>query len=366
MKSLGDTLKSAREERGISMDQVIHETNISRNYLEALENEAFEEFPAEAYLVGFLRNYAEFLGLDADKIVGVYKNYKLSEEPTPIEQLVGPPKGTAVKKILPWVALVIVIVAGGVLGIPRLITFIAVARDNRQTEAAQVEEVLPARDVRPSLPLWEGEVRPSDTLILDDESGELDIAVSDDNGKLKIDAGSAGSWSLMLGEEIYIPGKDGNPAWRLYLKDSGLPGGGGIIEVQQLAKVLPDGDFSEEAVVSAPPSGESERKRAVQVILSADTPDRYTLDIDFRDFTLFRYKVDSQDSLEAYYADGDDFRLDIGRKVTLWSSNAGAIYAKIGGKELSFGRRGEVVVVQIRWILNEETGAYDLSMVPLY
>ncbi|MCK5736438.1 MAG: helix-turn-helix domain-containing protein, partial [Spirochaetaceae bacterium] len=79
MKSLGDTLKSTREERGISMDQVIHETNISRNYLEALENEAFEEFPAEAYLVGFLRNYSDFLGLDADKIVGQYKNYKLSE-----------------------------------------------------------------------------------------------------------------------------------------------------------------------------------------------------------------------------------------------------------------------------------------------
>ena len=56
MKSLGDTLKAAREERGISIDQAIHETNISRNYLEALESEDFAEFPAEAYLVGFLRN----------------------------------------------------------------------------------------------------------------------------------------------------------------------------------------------------------------------------------------------------------------------------------------------------------------------
>jgi len=366
MKSLGDTLKSAREERGISMDQVIHETNISRNYLEALEAEAFEEFPAEAYLIGFLRNYADFLGLDADKIVGQYKNYKLSEEPTPIEQLVGPPRGSAIRKVLPWIFLVLILGAGGILGIPRLINVITQARADRLARTAEVEEPLPSREVRPSLPLWEGEVRPSDTLILEDESGELRIDVKDSNGKLKIDAGSTGSWSLMLGEEIYIPGKDGNPAWRIYLKDLGLPGGGGILEVQQLARVLPEGDTTEELVISAPPSGESERKRDVQVILSAETPDRYTLDIDFRDFCLFRYKVDSQDSREAYYADGDDFRLDVGRKVTLWSSNAGAIYAKIGGNELSFGRRGEVVVYQIRWVLNEETGAYDLSMVPLY
>ena len=124
MKSLGDTLKSAREERGISMDQVIHETNISRNYLEALEDEKFDEFPAETYLVGFLRNYSDFLGLDSDKIVGQYKNYKLSEEPTPIEQLVGPPKGSALRKVLPWVILVIVIAAAGILGVPRIINAI--------------------------------------------------------------------------------------------------------------------------------------------------------------------------------------------------------------------------------------------------
>jgi len=366
MKSLGDTLKSAREERGISMDQVIHETNISRSYLEALENEAFEEFPAEAYLVGFLRIYSDFLGLDADKIVGQFKNYKLSEEPTPIEQLVGPPKGALFRKLLPWIVLVLVVVTAGVLGIPRLITVISEARANKLALAVEAEEPVPSRQIRPSIPLWEGEVRPGDTLILEDESGELVIDLKDSNGKLQINGGSRGAWSLMLGEEIYIPGKDGNPAWRLYLKDLGLPGGGGIIEIQQLAKVLPEGDSEDEVVISSPPSGESERKRDAQVLLSSKTPERYTLDIDFREFCLFRYKVDSQDSLEAYYADGDDFRLDVGRKVTLWSSNAGAIYAKIGGEELSFGRRGEVVVFQIRWILNEESGNYDLSMLPIY
>ena len=180
MKSLGDTLKSAREERGISIDQAIHETNISRNYLEALENEDFDEFPAEAYLIGFLRNYSDFLGLDGDKAVGQYKNYKLSEEPTPIEQLVGPPKGAAIRKIVPWIVLVVVLGTAGILGIPKLITLISNARTERLEKAAEAEVKLPSRDVRPAVPLWEGEVRPCDTLILEGDNAELIIEIGDE------------------------------------------------------------------------------------------------------------------------------------------------------------------------------------------
>lgn len=367
MKSLGDTLKTARESRGISMDQAIHETNISRNYLEALENEDFDEFPAEAYLIGFLRNYSDFLGLDADKIVGQYKNYKLSEEPTPIEELVGPPKGSAVKKILPWAALACVLIIAAVIGIPRLVTGVKNMKENRAAKKTEdVEQTYEAREIHPAPPLWEGEVRPNDVLVLDGADGATNLDVSDGDGRLVFTAGDDQSWSMMLGEEIYIPGDDGKPAWRMYLKDLGLPGNGGILEVQQLAEIDSEDDFESEDVNVEPPSGQAERRREPVVILSAERPDRYTLDIAFRDFCLFRYKVDSQDPLQAYYANGENFRLDIGRTLTLWASNAGAIYAKIGDQELSLGHQGEVVVGQIRWVLNQDTGAYDLSFVPLY
>ena len=66
-------------------------------------------------------------------------------------------------------------------------------------------------------------------------------------------------------------------------------------------------------------------------VLSAAAPERFTLDIAFREFTQFRYKVDSQDASEAYYQDGENFRLDVGRMVTVWISNAGAVYARIAG-----------------------------------
>lgn len=366
MKALGDTLRSAREERGISMDQAVHETNISRNYLEALEDENFEEFPAEAYLIGFLRNYADFLGLDQDKVVGQFRNYKLSEEPTPIEQLVGPPKGAAFRKVFPWILLSLALAAAGVFAVPRLISLIGDARVERAERQTREEEPVVSRDIRPAPPLWEGEVRPSDNVILDGPDGVVSLVVGGGDGRMSFSAGERGEWTILMGEEIYVPGSDGRPAWRLYLKDLGLPGGGGIIEVQLLAKVEDTDETALEDLATAPPSGSSERARESLVIVSSATTERYTLDIAFRDFSLFRYKVDSQDATEAYYGDGENFRLDVGRTVTLWISNAGAVYAKIAGVELPLGRRGEVAVYQVRWVLNDESQQYDLTLLPIY
>lgn len=363
MKSLGEGLRAAREERGVSIEQAAHETNISRKYLEALEREEFNDFPAEAYLIGFLRTYSEFLGLDSDKGVQQYRNYKLSEEPTPIEQLVGPSPRSIVWKILPWAALALVLGIAGFFGIPRLITF---GTKVRAAQAATVEaQAPPARELRPDSPLWEGEIRPSDTLILKDNDTELLFEVGENNDRLRIDGGDRGDWLVMLGEEIYIPGIDGRPTWRLYLKDYGLPSGGGVVEIQHISEAVPEDDFIF-AQDSGPPSGQSERRRDIQVILSAASPDRYTLEIEFRDFSLFRYKVDNQDTLEDYYGDGDNLRLDVARTVTLWVSNAGGPNIKVRGSEVSLGRRGEVAVHQIRWIANDESDAYDLSLVPMY
>lgn len=54
---------------------------IRRKYLEALENEEFEILPGRVYVKGFLKNYAGYLGLDAGKILSLYKkNYPEHEE----------------------------------------------------------------------------------------------------------------------------------------------------------------------------------------------------------------------------------------------------------------------------------------------
>lgn len=62
--SIGATLRGRRLELGISLDEVAARTRIRKSYLEALEAEQFDTFPGETYLKGYLKGYAESLGLD--------------------------------------------------------------------------------------------------------------------------------------------------------------------------------------------------------------------------------------------------------------------------------------------------------------
>jgi len=67
---IGETLRSAREHRGLTIEQVAQDTRISARFLEALENERFEELPAQVYVRGFLRSYANYLKVDAQPLLG--------------------------------------------------------------------------------------------------------------------------------------------------------------------------------------------------------------------------------------------------------------------------------------------------------
>ena len=71
--SIADTLRLARQEHGQDLRTVAQILRIRYTYLEAIEKGAFEQLPGTAYVLGFLRTYAEFLGLDGQQIVERYK-----------------------------------------------------------------------------------------------------------------------------------------------------------------------------------------------------------------------------------------------------------------------------------------------------
>lgn len=72
MKDLGDLIRSAREAKGVSLDEASAETRIRRAYLEAIEDGDFRLFPGGAYATGFLRNYSAYLGLNVDEVLQTY------------------------------------------------------------------------------------------------------------------------------------------------------------------------------------------------------------------------------------------------------------------------------------------------------
>lgn len=69
MEAIGKTLKEARERLGLTLDEVARSTRIRKVRLEALENGDFDSLPSRVQVQGFLRNYADFLGLDPEQIL---------------------------------------------------------------------------------------------------------------------------------------------------------------------------------------------------------------------------------------------------------------------------------------------------------
>ncbi|MCP4135370.1 MAG: helix-turn-helix domain-containing protein [bacterium] len=92
MESIGEKLRAARNAKKLSVKEVSNDTNISPMYLEALEEEEFDKFPSETYLIGFLRSYTEYLKLDAEEVIQAYRGYKIGESVTPLEELTKPTK----------------------------------------------------------------------------------------------------------------------------------------------------------------------------------------------------------------------------------------------------------------------------------
>lgn len=74
MFEIGPSLREARTRRGLSAEDVQKAIRIRDRYLHALEEERWELLPGDAYVKGFLRTYAEFLGLDGNLYVDEYNS----------------------------------------------------------------------------------------------------------------------------------------------------------------------------------------------------------------------------------------------------------------------------------------------------
>ncbi|MCF6097431.1 DUF4115 domain-containing protein [Thermovorax subterraneus] len=73
-KELGDYLKNLRLKKNISLEEINRETKIRIKYLNAIEEGNFDAIPGgEVYLKGFLKNYAEAVGIDSNEILKKYK-----------------------------------------------------------------------------------------------------------------------------------------------------------------------------------------------------------------------------------------------------------------------------------------------------
>lgn len=78
--SVGEILKRARLQMNMEIEPVGAQLNIRPELLEALEANDYDRLPGKVYVVGFVRTYAEALGLDGDKVAYLLKSQTVGHD----------------------------------------------------------------------------------------------------------------------------------------------------------------------------------------------------------------------------------------------------------------------------------------------
>nr|HDN00248.1 helix-turn-helix domain-containing protein [Deltaproteobacteria bacterium] len=80
-ESLGEYLKRERELRQISLEEVAEGTKIAIYRLRAMEADCWDKLPAEIFVKGFIKSYAEFIGLVPEDVILRYQEYAAQQTP---------------------------------------------------------------------------------------------------------------------------------------------------------------------------------------------------------------------------------------------------------------------------------------------
>ena len=133
VSEIGQTLKNARVDKGLTLDDLQQTTKIQKRYLIAIEEENFDALPGDFYVKAFIREYAETVDLDADELLASIDSEldQPKEEPTETSETVSRmnlreknketemTSGQKFLNYLPTIVIVVVVVAiiGTVFGV---------------------------------------------------------------------------------------------------------------------------------------------------------------------------------------------------------------------------------------------------------
>src|SRR5579884_923332 len=116
MAEIGATLREARMRARVDITQVESATKIRAKYLRAIEDEEWGVLPGPAYAKSFLREYADYLGLDSRMLVEEYKRrYEAPPDTEPIRPATGRrrerPRPSEPSPVRRWIPVAVVLVA---------------------------------------------------------------------------------------------------------------------------------------------------------------------------------------------------------------------------------------------------------------
>jgi cytoskeletal protein RodZ len=111
--TFGEYLKREREMRGVSLDEITAATRIATRFLQAIEDERWDQLPGGVFNRGFVRAVARYLGLDEENTVAEYVLAAEDHRPAVPVWIGSPPAVTPEKPWLAWIlgAVIVLVLA---------------------------------------------------------------------------------------------------------------------------------------------------------------------------------------------------------------------------------------------------------------
>ena len=362
MDSYGELLKNTRESKNLDLDKISRELTIEKRYLIALEEEDNGAFPGEAYLTGFLRNYAKYLELDAEYVFKLYHNKELQEAPIP-EALI------AKQKIPSYVFTIILPIAVVVIFAIVAISLLSVKKSKQKQEEALKASKNVTKQIEITDKKFVDRVYKGDQLLIpSNNGGNIVLTVKETLSSFGLNTPN-GTFYVDLAEEVEVDIDGDNVSdLILYVSDISSTDEKRGAEVSVLLRHGVAADVDNVDVEDIPFASELKNKHPYKVILEDNRAYPFTVNVSFRGACLFRDKVDRSAAVETYFERGELFTANPKNGIRLWISNANAlkitIIADARTFELEIGEAGKVLVEDIKWIKDTD-GKYKLVVIEL-
>ena len=356
MESYGDLLRQRREERGIDLNTAGQETSISVDFLMALESELFSKFPSTVYFTGFLRTYAEYLDMDAEYLLRLFRAKMIQVSPVPTKLLLPHRSRFTVSLII----LAVVLVLGGAgfgLYYFRNLKKAAQLEQEPQEAPGDITYRITAEPFRKRVYLGNkivipgellGKGVPSDVLLevtgtasiltLKTPFEEIFVALGEE---LEIDIdNNAGSDIIVFVSDISPNDSSQGGEIRLLLRNSAI---------------------DSTAVTPTPPP--SSGSTANMVLFEDRRAYPFTLRVTFQDACLFRQQADNRATEENLYSNGAIVTIPANNRIRIWASNVRSLVFQViaDGRtyDLAKDQTSQVIVRDIRSIYTP-SGTYQL------
>jgi hypothetical protein len=369
MNKVGSILSEARRQKGVDIAQVEQDTNIERVYIEALENDDYQKIPAEAYILGFLRNYSEYLGLNSNDIIRQYKNLKIEDTEVPQEILLPKKKMGFGVKIFIFLLFAIVIVGGVYLSLVFFLSYRSetpsdlterIEKDLEKKENKKKEVYEITQDV-----LFEKEIFSGDEIVAKIEDAKYVIEVLETTPVLKLNIADSVQLVELTQTRSFDLNEDSTPDIEVTVNDISENTGGASVSIASGSDIGSADASTNTSTDEIFTSNENSTRKPEKnkVLFQGTHPYPVILNATFRGYCLFRTEIDKTERREQFYQRGGMLTgIQAKNGFRIWASNGNAVKCRLigGGNtvDLDVGRPGEVIVKDLKWIRNEENGRY--------